>query len=100
MTSQTEAPAERPRDRISDFALDRITSLRVRAVIECREPTCGARDEDGEVISCSSKNCGEKLMMPGWRRELLVMREIWELIVWLERTEIEKAAKADKGNRR
>lgn len=100
MTSPTNPPVERPRDRIFDYCLDRIASLRARAKLECREPTCGAIDEEGNVVSCSSQNCGEKRMMHGWQRELRVMRDVRELIEWLERSEIEKAAKADKGNRR
>ena len=100
MTSRPETPAERPRDRIFDYCLDRIASLRARAVLECREPSCGAKDEEGNVISCSSDNCGEKRMMAGWRRELRVMRDVRELVEWLERSELEKTAKADKGNRR
>ena len=97
LTSRPETPAERPRDRIFDYSLDRIASLRARAVLECREPSCGAKDEEGNVISCSSENCGEKRMMAGWRRELRVMRDVRELVEWLERSE---TAKADKGNRR
>lgn len=97
MTSRTE---ERPRDRIYDYILDRLSSLAARASLECREPTCGARDETGEVVSCSSKNCGEKLMMAGWRRELRVMRDIKALVEGLERVEVERLAAADKRGKR
>lgn len=92
MTSPTEAtPAERPRDRIYDYILDRLASLAARASLECRESTCGARDEETkEVISCASKDCGEKLMMAGWRRELRVMRDIKALVEGLERAELER----------
>lgn len=76
--------------------LDRLASLNVRATIECKEPTCGARDESGEVVSCSSKDCGEKLMMAGWRRELQVMRDIKILVEALDRKELEKIAAGDK----
>lgn len=81
------------------FALDRIGSLTVRATAECREPTCGARDEDGNVVSCSSEHCGEKLMLPGWRRELAVMRDIKEMVEWLDRQDLKKKAAADKAMR-
>lgn len=72
-----------------DFICDRLTNLTVRARAECKEPTCGAR-EDGEIVSCSSPNCGEKLMMEGWRRELHVMRLFKNLIEYLERQELEQ----------
>lgn len=78
------------------FCLDRLASLNARATMECQEPTCGARGEDGEVISCSSKDCGEKLMLAGWRRELQVMRDFKALIEGLERAELAKLAAADK----
>ena len=88
LTSQTE---QRPRDLIYDYVLDRLASLNVRAGLECREPSCGARDEEtGEVASCSSKNCGEKLMLAGWRRELQVMRAIKILVEGLERAAMER----------
>lgn len=88
--------AERPRERMHAYALERIGSLSARASMECQEPTCGARDEEGNLVSCASANCGEKLMLPGWRRELQVMRDLRTLIEWLERDELEKVAAADK----
>jgi hypothetical protein len=77
-----------------------MASLNVHASLACREPTCGARDEQGEVISCESVNCGEKLMLDGYKRELLVMRDLKALIEWLERSELEKQAAADKKGKR
>lgn len=94
------SPNERPRDRIYGYALDRLASLNVRASLECREPTCGARDETGEVVSCSSPNCGEKKMREGWRRELQVMRDIKALVEWVERREMETQANAGKRGKR
>lgn len=94
------SPSERPRDRIYGYVLDRLSSLSVRATLECQEPTCGARNEEGEVISCSSKDCGEKLMMPGWRRELQVMRDVKALVEGLERAEMQREAESDKKGRR
>jgi hypothetical protein len=100
LTSQTEK-VERPRDRIFDYVLDRLASLAVRASMECREPTCGARDpETNEVISCLSKDCGEKLMLAGWRRELQVMRDIRALVEGLERAEMQRNAADDKKGKR
>jgi hypothetical protein len=104
MTSPSDELVEffklRPRDRIYDFVLDRLASLTVRATMECKEPTCGARDEDGEVVSCSSVNCGEKLMMVGWRRELQVMKDVRALVEGLERAELQREAAADKRGKR
>lgn len=93
MTSQSD---ERPREIAFDHVLDRLATLNARATLECREPTCGARDDDGEVISCSSEHCGEKLMREGWRRELAAMRYMKDLIEWADRFEQKKAAEAEK----
>lgn len=80
-----------------DFVCDRLTLLTVRSRAECREPTCGARsEEDGEIISCSSEHCGEKLMMEGWRRELRIMRMFKRLIEHLEQQELEAKFEAEK----
>jgi hypothetical protein len=87
---------ERPREIAYVHVLERLATLNARATLECREPTCGERDKDGEVISCSSKHCGEKLMRDGWRRELSAMRYMKELIEWADRFEIKKAAEEDK----
>ena len=87
---------ERPRDRIFSYVLDRMASLAAHATLACREPTCGARDESGELISCESVHCGEKLMLSGYRRELTVMRDIRSLIEALERAELERLAVEDK----
>ena len=85
--------SERPRDRIYSFCLDRLASLAAHATISCREPSCGARDpETNEVVSCASKNCGERLMLHGHRRELQVMKDIRALIEALERAELERIA--------
>ena len=93
--------AERPRDRIYGYCLDRLASLAAHATISCREPTCGARDPDtNDVVSCASKNCGEKLMMYGWRRELMVMRDIKSLVEALERAELERLAAEGKRGKR
>jgi hypothetical protein len=102
MTSTTSPsrPVERPRDRIYGYALDRLASLSARATIECREPTCGDRGEDGELVSCgSSSHCGEKMMLAGWRRELQVMRDIKALVERLEQKELEATAAADRGKK-
>jgi len=95
----TEVP-ERPRDRIYSYAIDRMSSLAVHASLACREPTCGARDEEGDLISCQSVHCGEKLMLSGYRRELTVMRDIRALIEALERAELERLAAGDKRGKR
>lgn len=86
---------ERPREVAYGHLIDRLFSLNVRATMACREPTCGAR-EDGAVVSCSSKNCGEKLMLEGWRRELAAMRYLKELVEWADRFEQKRAAEVDK----
>jgi hypothetical protein len=99
-TSPSEEPWEtqRPRDRDYDYVLDRIAVLSDFASRSCREPSCGTRDEDGNVVSCSSKHCGEKRMEVHHRRELQVMRDIRALIEWLERSELQKAVAEDKKN--
>lgn len=96
LTSPNE---ERPRDVVYDFVIDRLASLSVHATIACREPTCGARDEEGNLVSCESKDCGEKLMLSGWRRELRVMRVVKAWVEGLERAEQQKHAAEDKANR-
>lgn len=99
MTSRSEEKV-RPRDRMYDYVLDRLASLNARALMECREPSCGEmRDEDGLLVSCQSENCGEKLMLPGWRRELQVMRDFRALIERLEQKELEAIAAADRGKK-
>ena len=90
---------QRPRDRDYDFILDRIAVLSDYATRACREPSCGARDEDGNVVSCLSKDCGEKRIAEHLQRELQVMRDLRTLIEWLERSELQKAAAADKASR-
>ena len=90
------SPTERPRDRIYSYVIDRLASLSVRATMECREPTCGARDEAGEVVSCSSPHCGEKKMNEGWRREMQVMRDVKALVEGLERRELENEFRKQK----
>jgi hypothetical protein len=95
------SPTDRPREVAYGYILDRLASLNVRATISCLEPTCGARDEEtNEVVSCSSKNCGEKLMLEGWRRELAAMRYMKELVEWADRFELKKIAEADKKGKR
>jgi hypothetical protein len=89
-----------PRERMFTYALERIGSLEARATAECKEPSCGERDKDGDKVSCSSPNCGEKQMLAGWRRELQFMRDITALVHALERRELEQKAAADKGGRR
>lgn len=102
MTSPTEQPAwvsQRPRDRMYDFVLDRITTLSSFATRNCCEPNCGIRDEDGDVVSCSSAACGEKRLEEWHRRELQVMRDMRAFIEAFERSQIEKAAAADKATK-
>lgn len=91
---------QRPRDRMYDFAIDRITVLTDFAKRHCREPTCGARDEDGALVSCRSDQCGEKRLEEWLRRELQVMRDLRELVEWLERDELAKLAAEDKKGKR
>lgn len=81
-----------------DFVIDRIAILSDFATRNCREPSCGTR-EDGEVISCSSANCGEKRLAEHHRRELQVMRDMRGFIEAYERTQIEKAAASDKASK-
>jgi len=80
-----------------DFILDRLTLLTMHARASCKEPTCGAREE-GEIVSCSSVHCGERLMMEGWRRELHVMRLFKRLIEHLEQQELESEFQDQKQN--
>ena len=93
------SPTERPRDidYVFDFLMDRITDGRRRARFACQEPTCGAMDEDGKVISCASVNCGEKLMLSGWRRELRACVLLRNMVLEKEQREMEQAAPARKG---
>jgi len=105
LTSPTEPSAEeweklRPRDRMFLYAVDRLASLEARAKLECREPACGVKDEEGVLACVNSRVCGEKLMLSGWRRELHVMRELKGLVEWLEQRDLEKAAEKLKRNRR
>jgi len=90
---------ERPRDRIYSWALYRIHILRDYARRNCLSATCGARDEEGEPIPCSGKNCGENRIHEEHRRELQAMRDTCALVEWLERVEIEKKAADDKASR-
>lgn len=91
---------ERPRERIYGWALYRIHILRDYARRNCMSSTCGQRDEDGEPIPCSGANCGEKRIHPEHQRELQAMRDTCALVEWLERKELEQAAKDDKENRK
>jgi hypothetical protein len=104
LTSPSDELAEffklRPRDRIYLQVMDDLFSLENRAREACLEPTCGARDEDGEIISCSSVNCGEKIMLSGYRRRLQVMRDVKALVEGLERAQLEQQAAADKRGKR
>jgi hypothetical protein len=79
-----------------DFVLDRIAILSDFATRNCCEPSCGTRDEDGDVVSCTSAHCGERRIDDHHQRELQCMRDMRALIEWLERDEIAKAAAADK----
>lgn len=88
--------SDRPRDRIYAWALYRISILQDFARRHCKMPTCGQRDDDGEPIPCSGMNCGEKLIHAEHQQELRAMRDTCALVEWLERQEIEKAAKDDK----
>lgn len=93
-------PSERERDFVTGYMLERLGSLNVQTTLACKEPTCGARDEDGKVVSCSSENCGEKLMLTGHRRELWVWRVVRGWIEEFDRAEIEQRAVDDKKDRR
>lgn len=79
-----------------DYAIDRITVLTDFATRRCREPTCGARDEDGALVSCNSEQCGERRLEEWHRRELRVMRDVRKLVERIERDELEKLAAEDK----
>jgi hypothetical protein len=109
LTSPTDKPVDatyadwfalRPRDRMFLFALDRLASLEARAKIECLEPSCGTRDDEGVHSCTNSKNCGEKLMLAGWRRELQAMRDVKALVEGLERREQELEAAKDRRGKR
>lgn len=52
------------------------------------------------MISCSSVNCGEKLMHSGWRRELRACLLLRGMVLDRERQEIERAAQADRKAKR
>ena len=92
MSSPTEEP-ERPRDRMLSFVVDRLFSLEVRAKVECKESACGTYDDDGVAACVNSEQCGEKLMLKGWRRELRVMRDFKGLLEALELQEQTKGRK-------
>jgi len=57
---------QRPRDRMYDYAINRMRSIQVRQEI------------DGDE------------MLAGWRREYLMMQDVKNLIEWMERRELEK----------
>lgn len=76
-----------------EYVVDRLFSLDVRARTECKESTCGVFDDDGIASCVNSKQCGEKLMLAGWRRELQVMRDFKALLEGLERQEQTKGGK-------
>lgn len=101
MTSRSDDLAEffkmRPRDRIYTVTMEEIFDLELKAKAACREPTCGAR-EDGEIVSCASVNCGEKLMLDGYRRKLQVKRDIKLLVEGLERAEMERQFAEEKSS--
>lgn len=99
MTSPSEK-TRRPRDVLYDWALDRITVLQDFARRNCKEPTCGVRDEDGEFTHCLSKDCGEKRLDEHHANELAAMRVARSLVEWLETSEIEKKAADDKPGRK
>ena len=75
------------------FIVDRLFSLEVRAKNECKESACGSYDDDGVSACVNSKNCGEKLMLSGWQRELIVMRDFKALLEALELQEQTKGRK-------
>lgn len=100
-TSPSEAPPakpveERPRDRIYSWALHREHILRDYARRNCLSATCGARDEEGELLPCAGKDCGEKRIAEEHQRELRAMRDTCALIEWLERKELEQRAEDDR----
>lgn len=97
---QTTSPNERPRDRIYAWALYRISILQDYARRNCKNPMCGARDDEGEPIPCAGADCGEKRIVEEHRQELRAMRDTCTLVEWLERAELEKAAENVKKNRR
>jgi hypothetical protein len=90
----------RPRDRLYDLALDFIGSGNARSKMVCQEPTCGARDEEGNLISCASAQCGEKKMRYGWRASLQIGRDLRALVEGLERAEMQRNAADDKKGKR
>ena len=69
---------QRPRDRMWEYAIERIVSLEL-------------------LIEISHGQTYE-----GWHRELTVMQDLKALIEWLDRQELERKAAADKdkGRRR
>lgn len=62
--------------------------------------TCGARDEDGEPLPCTGKDCGENRIAEEHQRELRAMRDTCALIEWLERKELEQKAEDDRPKNR
>lgn len=96
----TTSPSERPRDRIYEWALYRRGILEDFARRHCKNPACGTRDDEGELIPCAGANCGEKLIHEEHQRELRAMRDMCALAEWLERDELKKKAEDDKQNRR
>jgi hypothetical protein len=79
------------------WALDRITILEDFAKRNCRAANCGEKGDDGEVVSCSATmQCGEKRIAEWHQRELQCMRDLKNLIEWMERSELLKQAAADK----
>lgn len=104
MTSPTDNEplwkSQRPRDRMFLFAFDRITVLEDFAKRNCWAANCGEKDEDGQVVSCSTTTqCGEKRLEEWHQRELQCMRDLKTFIEWYERAEIAKAAAADKASK-
>jgi hypothetical protein len=100
MMEATKSPSERPRERIYGWALYRVHILKDYARRNCMSATCGQRDEGGDPLPCAGKDCGEKRMAEEHQRELQAMRDVCSLVEWLERQELERAAKDDKTNRR
>lgn len=87
------SPTERPRDRMFAYVADRIFSLETRAKMECKSAACGSTDDDGVSACTNSKDCGEKTMLQGWRRELQFMRDVKALLEVLEHNEMKKGGK-------